>query len=83
MEVDPEIAQHRIKNRDRKAERGDLVPLTYLQELEQGYFELLSEIESAYPAWSRGMRVIRLPFNTTKESEESIQELLRIVRSLL
>ncbi len=83
MEVSPEIAQHRIKNRDRKAERGDLIPLAYLQELEQGYLELLSEIESAYPAWSRGMKVIRLPFNNTEESEESIQKVLGIIRDLL
>jgi deoxyguanosine kinase len=83
MEVSPDIAQQRIKNRDRQAERGDLVPLAYLQELEQGYLELLSEIESAYPAWSRGMKVIRLPFNTSEESEESISKVIGIIQGLI
>ena len=83
MEVSPEIAQDRIKNRDRKAERGDLIPLAYLQELEKGYLELLSEIESAYPAWSRGMKVIRLPFNNADESDESINEVISIIQELL
>ncbi len=83
MEVSPEIAQQRIKNRDRQAERGDLVPLAYLQELEYGYLELLSEIESAYPAWSRGMKVIKLPFNTSDESDESISKVIGIIQGLL
>ncbi|MHA1977852.1 MAG: deoxynucleoside kinase [Candidatus Hodarchaeales archaeon] len=83
MEVSPEIAQQRIKNRDRKAERGDLIPLAYLQELETGYLELLSEIESAYPAWSRGMKVIRLPFNTSDESDASINKVIGIIQELL
>ncbi len=83
MEVTPEIAQNRIKNRDRQAERGDLVPLAYLQELENGYLELLSEIEQASPAWSRGMKVIKLPFNYPEETEESIKKVLEIIRDLL
>ncbi|PWI47564.1 hypothetical protein CEE45_10950 [Candidatus Heimdallarchaeota archaeon B3_Heim] len=83
MEVPPDIARERIRNRDRKAERGDLVPLAYLQELENGYLELLSEIESAYPAWSRGMKVIKLPFNTSDESEESINKVIGIIQDLI
>ena len=83
MEVPPDIARERIRNRDRKAERGDLVPLAYLQELENGYLELLSEIESAYPAWSRGMKVVKLPFNTSDESEESISKVIGIIQDLM
>ncbi len=83
MEVPPDVARERIRNRDRKAERGDLVPLAYLQELENGYLELLSEIESAYPAWSRGMKVIKLPFNTSDESEESINKVIGIIQDLI
>ena len=77
------IAQNRIKNRDRQAERGGLVPLAYLQELENGYLELLSEIEQASPAWSRGMKVIKLPFNYPEETEKSIERVLEIIRDLL
>ncbi|WP_455463183.1 deoxynucleoside kinase [Candidatus Hodarchaeum mangrovi] len=82
MEVTPEIAQARIQARDRKAERDGLIPLAYLKELEQGYLELLTEIESAYPAWSRGMRVLRLPFNTIEESDVSTEKALEIIRNL-
>jgi deoxyadenosine/deoxycytidine kinase len=83
MEVSPEIAQQRIQNRDRKAERGDLVPLSYLEELERGYLDLLSEIESAYPAWSRGMKVVKLPFNTAEETYESRNKAIEIIQNLL
>jgi deoxyadenosine/deoxycytidine kinase len=82
MDVTPGISRERIRNRDRKAERGDLVPLEYLQELERGYLELLSEIESAYPAWSRGMKVVRLPFNTEEESTLSTKKALELIRNL-
>jgi deoxyadenosine/deoxycytidine kinase len=83
MEVSPVIAQQRIHNRDRKAERGDLVPLAYLEELEHGYLDLLTEIESAYPAWSRGMKVVKLPFNTKEETEYSKAKAIEMIQNLL
>ncbi len=82
MDVTPGMARERIRNRDRKAERGDLVPLAYLQELEVGYLELLNEIESAYPAWSRGMKVVRLPFNTAEETSSSTEKAIELIRNL-
>jgi len=82
MEVTPEIAQDRIAQRDRKAERGDLIPLAYLRELEKGYEHLLREIASGIPSWSRGMQVIRLPWNTPEESENSNKEVIRIIQNI-
>ncbi|MHA2298691.1 MAG: deoxynucleoside kinase [Candidatus Hodarchaeales archaeon] len=80
MDVTPEEAIERIESRDRKAERGGLIPLAYLRELEKGYQELLNEIKTEKPAWSRGMRVIELPWNTFEESEESLTKIFDIIR---
>ena len=76
LDVEPEIALERIRIRDRKAERGDLVPLEYLQRLQKGYFDLLSEIESNKHTWSRGMEVFRIPWNT---DFQSIDKLIKII----
>ncbi len=82
MDVSPEEALKRITDRDRKAERGDLLPLTYLKELEKGYHNLLDEIESGVPAWSRGMKVVRLSWNTPEDSNVSDKKVIRIIRKL-
>ena len=82
MEVTPEIAQERIMKRDRKAERGDVIPLSYLQELEKGYENLLTEIKSGIPSWSRGMKILRLPWNTPEESTSSNREAIRLIRKI-
>lgn len=82
MDVSPEVALERIETRNRKAERGGLIPLTYLKDLQKGYFNLLEEIKSEKPAWSRGMRVIELPWNTQEETVSSNQKVIEIIRNL-
>ncbi|MHA2306636.1 MAG: deoxynucleoside kinase [Candidatus Hodarchaeales archaeon] len=82
MEVTPEIAQGRIMYRDRKAERDGLIPLAYLEELEKGYEKLLREISSGIPSWSRGMKVVKLPWNTPEESESSNKEVIKLIRKI-
>jgi deoxyadenosine/deoxycytidine kinase len=82
MEVSPEEALNRIESRDRKAERGDLLPLAYLKELEKGYHNLLTEIESGVPSWSRGMEVLKLPWNTPEESADSNKRVIKIINKL-
>lgn len=82
MDVKPEIAQGRIAHRDRKAERGDLIPLEYLRELEKGYDHLLREIKSGIPAWSRGMQFVKLPWNTPEETENSNKEVIQIIQNI-
>ena len=62
LDVEPEIAFERMQKRARAAENG--VPLEYLRKLRRGYLDLMVEIESGQHAWARGMRVIRIPWNT-------------------
>jgi deoxyadenosine/deoxycytidine kinase len=61
LDVDPRVAMDRIQTRNREVE--NTLPLSYLEDLRAGYLDLLSEIESGRHAWSRGMQVIRWPWN--------------------
>lgn len=76
MDVSPEIAQKRIQKRDRVQER-DLIPLSYLEDLRDGYAHLLDEINSGDHAWSRGMKVKIWPFNKGYESTSKVIDYLR------
>ncbi|MFX0125987.1 MAG: deoxynucleoside kinase [Candidatus Hodarchaeota archaeon] len=76
LDVEPEIAMNRVQNRDRSYERAG-VPIEYLKKLHRGYLDLLVEIESGQHAWSRGMEVMRIPWNTDHQPIETIIELLR------
>lgn len=62
LDVEPEIALDRVRNRGREEETG--IPLDYLKQLRAGYLDLMVEIESGTHAWSRGMEVMRLAWNT-------------------
>jgi hypothetical protein len=74
--VEPEVAMKRVQNRDRTFERAG-VPLKYLEKLHRGYLDLLVEIESGQHTWSRGMEVMRIPWNTDHQPIDSLVELLR------
>ena len=76
LDVEPEVALKRVKNRDRTFERAG-VPLEYLEKLHRGYLDLIVEIESGQHTWSRGMEVMRIPWNTDHQPIDSIVELLR------
>lgn len=62
LDTEPAVAYDRVQKRARGAESG--MSLEYLQQLRRGYLDLLVEIESGGHAWSRGMDVIRLAWNT-------------------
>ena len=62
LDVDPRVAFNRVNKRARQAENG--LPIEYLEKLHRGYLDLLSEIESGRHLWSRGMDVLRWPWNT-------------------
>ncbi|MFX0122053.1 MAG: deoxynucleoside kinase [Candidatus Hodarchaeota archaeon] len=76
LDVEPEVALKRVQNRDRTFERAG-VPIEYLEKLHRGYLDLLVEIESGQHTWSRGMEVMRIPWNTDHQPIDSIVELLR------
>lgn len=61
LDVKPEIAFARMQRRGRAMESG--VTLEYLQDLATGYHDLMDEIESGHHAWSRGIEVMRVPWN--------------------
>ena len=80
LDVDPRVALERVHARNRSAENG--LPLQYLQDLQKGYYDLLVEIESGVHAWSRGMRVVKVPWNIDHQSEEKILDLIKNYRYL-
>ena len=75
LDVEPEIALRRIQTRARDAESG--MDLEYLRSLRAGYLDLLVEIEAGKHAWSRGMTVTRVAWNTDHQSAGPIISDLR------
>jgi len=61
LDVEPDVAMERIRNRNRGAESG--ITLDYLQALRKGYLDLLGEIDARAHRWSDGIEIMRLPFN--------------------
>lgn len=61
LDTSPEVAFNRIKNRARSVESG--ISLEYLVDLNTEYESLIKEIESGQHAWSRGISVLRVPWN--------------------
>ncbi|MFX0126337.1 MAG: deoxynucleoside kinase [Candidatus Hodarchaeota archaeon] len=76
LDVEPNTAMARVTNRDRSYERVG-VPLEYLIKLQRGYYDLLSEIESGLHAWSRGMDLMRVPWNMDHQPMDEIIEEVR------
>lgn len=70
LDAEPETAFERMKKRGREAEDG--VPLDYLVKLRKGYLDLMVEIESRAHAWSRGMKIMRVPWNVDNQDPTSI-----------
>ena len=61
LDVDPRTALDRVKARARDCESS--MSLDYLTALDRGYRDLLAEIESGRHVWSRGMNVLKWPWN--------------------
>lgn len=62
LDVEPDIAMERVKNRNRGAEAG--LTIAYLKDLRKGYLDLLGEIEAKTHRWSDGIELMRVPWNT-------------------
>lgn len=75
LDVEPEVAYQRIQVRGRGVEKN--VSLRYLEDLRKGYLDLLIEIESGRHAWSRGVDVMRLGWNTDYQKVDPLIEHLR------
>jgi deoxyadenosine/deoxycytidine kinase len=78
LDVDPRVAHQRVLKRARAAEDG--LPLAYLEQLQRGYLDLLAEVESGDHVWSRGMQVLRWPWNT---DDLPMEELLEAIQQRL
>ena len=84
LDVDPRAAFERCQGRARAAEKvheaGTGVTLEYLQSLARGYYDLLAEIESGRHPWSRGMSVLKWPWNVDHQPVEPLlEEIIRRV----
>lgn len=72
LDVEPEVAHERVAKRGREAEAG--IPLEYLKDLRKGYLDLLVEVESGKHHWSRGMEVVKVPWNTDFQDPHIVVE---------
>lgn len=80
LDVEPEVALERVRNRGRGAESG--MTLDYLRTLRKGYLDMMSEIESKEHRWSDGLDVMRVPWNVDNQEvgplASKIKDRLRI-----
>lgn len=87
LDVSVETALERINQRERKAEMDisndfaedprDDAMYDYLVSLKNGYEELIKEIELGQHNWSRGMKVLRIDWNSGHISMEDIINKIR------
>ncbi len=83
LNVSPEIAYERIKERDREAERGDLLPLNYLIQLHQVYQELWNELHSGEHPWSQGLEIWKVDWNENWQSLDPLIEQIKVHYNIL
>jgi deoxyadenosine/deoxycytidine kinase len=80
LDVEPDVAMERVKNRNRGAE--STLSLDYLKSLRKGYLDLMAEIDSGEHRWSDGIDVMRVPWNTDHQEAgplaATIKDRLRI-----
>jgi deoxyadenosine/deoxycytidine kinase len=70
LDVEPEVALERVRNRARGAEAS--IDLKYLTDLRKGYLDLMAEVESGEHVWSRGMEVKRVPWNVDHQNPSAL-----------
>lgn len=66
LDVQPETAFERMKNRNREAESK--VPLEYLQQLREGYKSLLGEAERGLMPWGHAVKVTTLIWDPVNDN---------------
>jgi len=74
LDVTPEVAYKRIKNRAREAETEDLLPIEYLKNLSQQYRKMLEEFYYGSHPWSDWTDVWEINWNKDWQSFDPIIE---------
>jgi deoxyadenosine/deoxycytidine kinase len=77
LDVDPEVALARVQKRARTMETG--VTIDYLRDLAAGYNDLIDEIEAGGHAWSRGIKVVRYPWNGDITDWDNAYDVNRVI----
>lgn len=75
LDTEPKVALERIKNRGRDAEKN--VSLEYLKDLQKGYYDLLVEMESGIHPWSRGQKLIKIPWNVDHQDPHRVIDIIK------
>ena len=74
LDTEPKVAYERIKTRGREAEKN--ISIEYLQDLQKGYYDLLVEMESGIHPWSRGQKLIKIPWNVDHQDPQAIIDMI-------
>jgi deoxyadenosine/deoxycytidine kinase len=74
VDVEPDVAMERIRNRNRGAESG--MTLDYLRDLRKGYLDMFSEIDSGSHPWGK-VDVMKLPWNSDHQEVSPIVSLIK------
>jgi deoxyadenosine/deoxycytidine kinase len=77
LDVTPEIAHKRIKNRNRHAEQEDLLPLSYLERLYQEYRALINEFYTGSHPWSNKTEIWEIDWNPNWKSLAPLADTLK------
>jgi len=69
LDVQAETALSRMKKRSRNAESA--VPIAYLQELKDGYEQLIKELKTGLAPWAHSIEVERIIWDTDTVTDEA------------
>jgi deoxyadenosine/deoxycytidine kinase len=74
LDVEPSVALQRIKSRSRGAEVN--IDIEYLESLKNGYYDLMVEISSGKHGWSKGIEVVKIPWNVDHQDPMDIIKII-------
>lgn len=75
LDVEPEVALRRIKDRNREAE--SLVKIEYLRMLRDAYYDILVELGSGQHEWSGRTEILKIPYNVDNKDPKEIVDILK------
>lgn len=74
LDVEPEVALRRVKERARGAEVG--IDLKYLSDLRDQYYDLMIELTNGDHEWAGKVDVRRIPWNVDNQDPTKIKEII-------